>query len=90
VIFLLDTTTFSDLMRDDPRVAGKLAGIAAIDRAVICSIIRGEVRHGIERLPAGKRRESLEAKAMRLSAAIPCEPVLPTAGDHYGRIKATA
>jgi len=89
VIFLLDTTTFSDLVRDDPHTEGKLAGIAPADRVAICSIVRGEVRHGIERLPSGKRREALEAKMLRLFAAIPCEPVLPAAGDHYGRIKAT-
>lgn len=90
MIFLLDTTTFSDLMQEDPRAVAKLVGVAPTDRVAICSIVRGEVRHGIERLPSGKRREVLEAKALRLLAAILCEPVLPAAGDHYGRIKATA
>ena len=90
MIFLLDTTIFSDLVRDDLHVQERLAGIDSADRAVICSIVRGEVRHGIERLPLGRRREALEAKTSRLFLAIPCEPVLPSAGDHYGRIKASA
>jgi tRNA(fMet)-specific endonuclease VapC len=89
VIFLLDTTTFSDLMRENPRTQSKLRGIAPTDRVAICSIVRGEVRHGIERLPLGKRREALDAKSRQLFAALPCEPVLPIAGDLYGRIKAT-
>jgi predicted nucleic acid-binding protein len=88
VIFLLDSTTFSDLMRDDPRAEGKLAGLAAVDRAVICSIVRGEIRYGIERLPLGKRRDMLEAKSRQLFAVILCETVPASAGDHYGRIKA--
>ncbi len=90
MIFLFDTTTFSDLMRDDPRTHEKLAGIVPTDRVAICSIVRGEIRHGIERLPPGKRREILEARCVRLFPVIPCEPVLPAAGDYYARIKATA
>ena len=56
VIFLLDTTTVSDLMHEDPRVASKLADIAIPDRVVTCAIVRGEIRYGIERLPAGKQQ----------------------------------
>jgi predicted nucleic acid-binding protein len=89
VIFLLDTTAFSDLMRDNPRTEAQLAAIAPADRVVICSIVWGEVRFGIERLPPGKRREGLETKALRLFAAIACEPVSPAVGDQYGKIKAT-
>ena len=89
MIFLLDTTTFSDLMQENPRTQGKLSALAPVDRVAICSIVRGEVRYGIERLPLGKRREAIEAKSLRLFAAILCEPVPPAAGDQYGRIKAT-
>jgi predicted nucleic acid-binding protein len=88
VIFLLDTTAFSDLMREDASTQRTLASLAPDDRVAICSVVRGEVRYGIERLPLGKRREALETKASRLFTAILCEPVPPAAGDHYGRIKA--
>ncbi len=87
MIFLLDTTIFSDLVREDPRVQRSLASLTSADRVVICSIVRGEVRHGIERLPLGSRRDALEIKALRLFSVIPCEPVLPAAGDLYARIK---
>jgi predicted nucleic acid-binding protein len=88
VIYLLDTTTFSDLMREQPRTQARVASLAATDSVAICSVVRGEIRYGIERLPPGKRRETLEAKSRRLLAAIPCESVPPAAGDQYGRIKA--
>jgi predicted nucleic acid-binding protein len=43
VIFLLDTTTFSDLVRENPRTQGKLAALMPADRVAICSIVRGEI-----------------------------------------------
>jgi predicted nucleic acid-binding protein len=88
VIFFLDTTAFSDLMREEPQTQAHVAGIGAADSVAICSVVRGEIRYGIERLPLGKRREALDAKSRRLFAAIPCEPVPPAAGDQYGQIKA--
>lgn len=90
MIFLLDTTTVSDLMRENPRAEERLSHIAPTDRVVVCSIVRGEIRYGIERLPPGKRHDALESKAAHLFAAIPCEPVPPIAGDQYGKIKATS
>jgi predicted nucleic acid-binding protein len=53
----------------------------------ICSVVRGEVRYGIERLPQGKTRQELETKALKLFAILPCEPVPEAAGDHYARVK---
>jgi predicted nucleic acid-binding protein len=60
---MLDTTAFSDILRGDPRVEAKLEAIASDDRLAICSIVRGEIRYGLERLAVGKRRAALEAKA---------------------------
>ena len=54
---------------------------------MICSVVRGEIRYGIERLPQGKRRQELAAKAAKLFAVLPCEPVPEKAGDHYATIK---
>jgi len=85
--FLLDTNAFSDLMRDHPKVDARLASISSMDRVVICSVVRGEIRYGIERLPQGKRRQELDAKAASLFAVIPCEPVPEAAGDHYATVK---
>lgn len=87
MIFLLDTNAFSDLMRNHPKVDARLANIPTTDRAVICPVVRGEIRYGIERLPQSKRRQELEAKAASLFAVIPCEPVPEVAGDHYATVK---
>lgn len=89
-VYLLDTTTFSYLMRDDPLVHARVAGLTAADRLTICSTVRGEILFGIERLPPGTRRRTLEAKAHHLFAALACEPILPVTADHYARLKRTA
>ncbi len=64
-----------------------LASLSPTDRVVICSVVRGEIRYGIERLPQSKRRQDLEVKAAKLFTALPCESVPGAAGDHYARIK---
>ena len=87
MIFLLDTTAVSDLMREHPRVMQHLAETTVPDRVVTCSVVRGEILFGIERLPQGNRRTRLADKALRLFAAVPCEAVPAEAGDHYARIK---
>lgn len=87
MIFLLDTNAFSDLMREHPKIDARLADLSSADRVVICSVVRGEILYGLERLPQGKRRAELELKANTLFAVLPCESVSETAGDHYAKIK---
>jgi len=40
MIFLLDTTAFSDLMREHPQTDAHLVGVSEADRVVICSVVR--------------------------------------------------
>ena len=87
MIFLLDTTAFSDLMREHPEVDARLARVSRRDKVIICTVVRGEIQFGIERLPQSKRREELKVKANKLFAVLPCEPVTEAAGDFYARIK---
>ena len=87
MIFLLDTTAFSDLMRERPEVDARLARVSRRDKVIICTVVRGEIQFGIERLPQSKRREELKVKANKLFAVLPCEPVPEAAGDFYARIK---
>lgn len=89
MIFLLDTTAFSDLMREHPKVDARLTSLSSTDRVIICSVVRGEIRYGIERLPQGKGRQELEAKAFKLFPILPCKPVPEVAGDHYAKVKLT-
>lgn len=88
--YLLDTTAFSGLMRRDARIRARVAALASTDRAVVCTITRGEVLYGLERLPQGKRRSDLEAEAAHVFAQVICVPVSEGAADRYARIKREA
>jgi len=85
--FLLDTTAFSDLMREHPKLGARLATVAPTDQVLICTMVRGEIQYGIERLPSGKRRHELETKAFKLFNVLSCEPVPEKAGDYYAKVK---
>jgi toxin FitB len=87
VIYLLDTNAIGALMRADARMASWLSSIAVDDRVVICTIARGEILFGVGRLAQGRRRTELEAKAWKLFAVLPCEPIPPAAGDLYAKVK---
>lgn len=76
-------------MREHPKVDARLASVSLTHRVVICSIVRGEIQYGIECLPHGKRRQELEAKAIKLFDIFPCEPVPEAAGNHYAMVKWT-
>jgi predicted nucleic acid-binding protein len=89
VIYLLDTSAISALMRADSRMASWLSSIGADDRVVMCTISRGEILFGLERLAPGRRRTDLEGKAWRLFAILPCEPIPAAVGDRYAAVKAT-
>jgi len=87
VIYLLDTSAISALMRADARMASWLSSIGVDDRVVICTIARGEILYGLERLAPGRRRTELEEKAAKLFAALPCEPIPAAAADRYAIVK---
>jgi len=89
MIFVLDTNAFSDLMRKHSKLEAHLSSLAPTERVVICPIVRGEIRYGIEQLAQSRRRQALENQAATLFAIVPCEPIPETAGDHYARTKQT-
>ena len=89
MIYLLDTNAISALMRADLRMASWLSSIGPDDRVVICTITRGEILFGLERLAPGRRRSELEGKALSLFAVLPCEPIPSAAGDRYANVKAS-
>ena len=87
MIYPLDTNAISALMREDTQMAAWLSSLLVEVRAVINTITRGEILFGLGRLPEGRRRAELEAKAQKLFAALPCEPIPPAAGDLYAKLK---
>jgi predicted nucleic acid-binding protein len=81
VIYLLDTSAISALMREDSRMLLWLASLQSDDRLITCTIVRGEILFGLERLPKGQRRTVLDTKAKSVLTSLPCESVPPIAGD---------
>jgi tRNA(fMet)-specific endonuclease VapC len=78
------------MVKQNPTVRARVELLPAVDRMVICAVVRGEVLYGLERMPRGKKRRSLETKITELFASISCEPIPQNAADHYARIKREA
>ena len=87
--WMLDTTAFSDLMREHPKLQARLAALSPTERVSLSPMVRGEILHGLARLPDGQRKQELENKAARLFRAIPCQPISEAVADHYAEIKLT-
>ena len=88
--YLLDTSTCSLLMKDNPRVRGRLDSLTESDYHFTCPIVKGEILFGIGRLPIGKRRQDLEQRANELFADVQCDPIPENVGDTYAQIKVAA
>jgi predicted nucleic acid-binding protein len=69
-MIILDTDVVSELMRPEPddRVRQWFTGRRA-DELATTAITVAEIRHGIERLPDGRRKESLLSAATDIFAA---------------------
>ncbi len=74
-------------MRDDGDLVIWLQSVSDEDQVITCPIVRGEILFGINRLPQGRRREHLEAKAHALLSALPCHAIPPEAGELYASVK---
>lgn len=85
-VALLDTNAISDLMRDDPKVKARLGSHP--DPVLTSAIVVGEIRYGLSRLPAGKKRKDLEARAHGILALLAIEAVTRSIADTYGNLKA--
>src|SRR5712691_10224142 len=83
--YLLDTNAVSAAIADRPRVKARIASPPG--RLVTRVIVRGEIYYGLERLPPGKRRNNLKAKADLVFAAPPNEPI--TEAGKRGRKRGT-
>ena len=59
-------TPLSYLMANHTRVKDRLTSAQVTDYPFTCPIVRGEILFGIELLPIGRRRQSLENQANNL------------------------
>lgn len=87
MIYLLDTNAVRDLMDAHRRISDRVAQATPPDVIAVCSIVRGEVLFGIERLAPGKRQQRLAATAAPLLASFEEAAVPYAAGDHYAGLK---
>ena len=85
--YLLDTTVFSDLMRDHRKVTSRFTILSPAGRVLINPIVRGEILYGLRAMPEGRKRDHLVSRAQSLFAKLACDAIPEAAGDHYGRIK---
>ena len=85
--YLLDTTAFSDLMREHPVFDKRLASLTENDLIMICPVVRGEILFGLGKLEAGRRRQDLETKANKFFAVLHCESISEMTADHYAKVK---
>ena len=83
---LLDTNAVSDLMRDHPLVTARVANHP--DPVITTVVVVGEIRFGLNRLPPGKKRADLEARARRAFSKMPIEPVTGAIAERYGELEA--
>lgn len=87
MIYLLDTTAFSDVMSADPRTQARSAALTPTDSVMTCGVVLGEVLYGIHRLAPGKRRSQLEHNLARAVLTVPVKPVPVAAAEHYAVTK---
>ena len=85
--FLLDSTTLSFLMERRPEVMAHMASVEQADRVAICTIVRGEILYGLERMPNGHRRRENERAAAELFEMLPCDDLSEAVAEVYARIK---
>ena len=86
--YLLDTTPCSLLMAHAPQIITRINSLSdEKDYLFTCTIVKGEILFGIQKLPIGHRRQVLENQAVNLFEALPCFPIPEEAADHYASLK---
>ena len=85
--YILDTNVLSDVMNERATIIARLDGVSSQDRVATSAVVRGELLFGARRIPAGRRREELIAKADEVPSRIPCESISADVADHYADIK---
>lgn len=64
-----------------------MAALQSNDSPAICTITRGEILYGLERIDEGRRRQTLLTQANEYFKLLICIPVTEAVGDRYAKIK---
>lgn len=83
---LLDTNAVSDLVRGQAQVKNKVS--THLDPVLTSVVVAGEIRYGLSRLPQGKKRTDLEARAQVVLSTLHIEPISQLIAEEYGNLKA--
>lgn len=85
--YLIDTTTFSGMMKNDEKIRAKVSSLDPSDHLIICPIVRGEILFGIENVPKGTKRTDLETKAQAVFDACASRDIADSIADEYAKVK---
>ena len=86
--YLLDSSTCSLLMAHNLHVTAHLDSLSDVnDYVFTCTIVRGEILYGIQRLPIGHRRQVLENQVVNLFEELPCLVIPKETADYYATLK---
>jgi tRNA(fMet)-specific endonuclease VapC len=88
VIYVLDTTAVSALMKGSAAVVERLATTEPADVAIPQPVL-AEIAFGLERLPRSKRRTALQARFDLICSEVRRAEWTDAVSHEYGRIKAT-
>src|SRR5437016_6293142 len=83
--YLLDTNALSDLIRDHPKIRTNLNTHRGPKFTSVINV--GEIRYGLERLPAGKKKSDLERRAKAVLKVMGIEAITEPVAEEYGRLK---
>jgi tRNA(fMet)-specific endonuclease VapC len=87
--WLLDTIAVSALMRQDAAVIAHLSRLSSADTVYLSVIAHAEIRFGIHRMPAGRRKRVVErAYELLLPQVGPLMEVTREVSETYARTKA--
>ncbi|MBK8256834.1 MAG: type II toxin-antitoxin system VapC family toxin [Polyangiaceae bacterium] len=84
---LLDTNVVSAIMQRDAIALGRLRRERPGD-VFLCSPVAAEIHFGLDRLPAGRRRQLLEAEYRTFRAIVQWADWTEVAAREFGRLKA--
>jgi tRNA(fMet)-specific endonuclease VapC len=87
MIYLLDSNIISYLVQENETVGEHLDQLGSADRVVICTIVRGEVLYGVQRMSAGKRKDEITEKLSNILTGFRCEPLPEGVADRYAVLK---
>ena len=85
--FLLDTNALSDLGKVPSRVQARIDSLPPGDEVITSVAVHGEVLYGLERMPAGRRRDELAVTLQRVLPTVYCVSLTPAIATRFAKIR---